>query len=58
MQIKRRHVGAHLRYEISCKYIAISIVPSFKYFCFMDVSGEKNPESQENILLRIPVLLN
>ena len=26
--------------------------------CFMDISGEKNPESQENILLRIPVLLN
>ena len=27
-----RHVGAHLRCEISCKYIAISTVPSFKYF--------------------------
>ena len=26
--------------------------------CFMDISGEKKPESQENILNRIPVLLN
>ena len=26
--------------------------------CFMNISGEKNPESQENILLRIPVLSN
>ena len=25
------HVGAHLKCEISCKYSAISIVPSFKY---------------------------
>ena len=24
----------------------------------MDISGGKNPESQENILLRIPVVLN
>ena len=27
-----RHIGAHLRCEISCKYIAISTMPSFKYF--------------------------
>ena len=31
-KLRVRHVGAHLRCEISCKYIAISIVPSFKYF--------------------------
>ena len=27
-----RHVGAHLGCEISCRYVAISTVPSFKYF--------------------------
>ena len=30
-KLRVRHVGAHLRCEISCKFIAISIVPSFKY---------------------------
>ena len=30
----------------------------FQMLCFMDISSEENPESQENILLRIPVLLN
>ena len=29
----------------------------FQILCFMDISGKKNPELQENILLRIPVLL-
>ena len=31
-KLRVRHVGAHLRCEISWKYISISIVPSFKYF--------------------------
>ena len=30
----------------------------FQILCFMNISGEKNLESQENILLRIPVLSN
>ena len=30
----------------------------FQILCSRDISGEKNPEPQENILLRIPVLLN
>ena len=30
----------------------------FQILFFVDISGEKNPESQGNILLRIPVLLN
>ena len=29
----------------------------FQILCFMDISGEKNPELQKNILLGIPVLL-
>ena len=33
-----RHVGAHLGCEISCRYVAISTVPSFKYFFYMDIS--------------------
>ena len=56
-KLRVHHVGAHLRCEISCKYIAISIVPSFKYVVLY-ISREKNPESQENIFLRIPVLSN
>ena len=51
-------VGAHLGCEISCKYIAFSTVPSFKYFVLWIFPVEKNLESQENILLRMPVLLS
>ena len=30
----------------------------FQILCVMDIFDEKNPESQENILLRIPELLD
>ena len=36
------HVGAHLGCEISCNYIAISTVPSFKYFALWIFPVEKN----------------
>ena len=47
------HVGAHLKCEISCKYSAL-----FQIRCSMGTLSEKNSELQENILLRIPMLLN
>ena len=50
-----RHAGAHLKCEISCIHLYTVL---FQILCFMDISGGKNPESQENILLRIPALLN
>ena len=42
-----RYIGAHRRCKISCKYSAISIVPSFKYFALCILCLKKSRSARE-----------
>ena len=42
-----RYIGAHRRCKISCKYSAISIVPSFKYFALYILCLKKSRSARE-----------